>query len=51
MHLRLQDFKFVNKYNSILFKISSQLKLGGEKVTKENMLGKIFTTFHTSNIR
>ena len=51
MHLRLQDFKFVNKYNSILFKISSHLKLGGEKVTKENMLGKIFTTFHTSNIR
>ena len=51
MHLRLKDFKFVNKYNSILFKISSQLKLGGEKVTKENMLGKIFTTFHTSNIR
>ena len=31
MHLRLQDFKIVNEYNSALFKISSQLKLCGEK--------------------
>ena len=31
MHLRLQDFKTINEYNSALFKISSQLKLGGEK--------------------
>ena len=31
MHLRLQDFKTVSEYNSVLFKISSQLKLCGEK--------------------
>ena len=33
MHLRLQDFKTVSEYNSALFRISSQLKLCGEKVT------------------
>ena len=31
MHLSLQDFKTVSEYNFILFKISSQLKLLGEK--------------------
>ena len=50
MHLRLQDFKSVSDYNSALFKISSQLKLCGEKVTKEDMLQKIFMTFHPSNV-
>ena len=50
MHLRLQDFKSVNDYNSALFKISSQLKLCGEKVTEEDMLEKTFMTFHASNI-
>ena len=29
IHLRLQDFKSVNDYNLVLFKISSQLKLCG----------------------
>ena len=50
MHLRLQDFKTVSKYNSALFRISSQLKLCGEKVTKEDMLEKTFTIFHVSNV-
>ena len=50
MHLRLQDFKFVSDYNSSLYKISSQLKLCGEKVTEEDMLEKTFTTFHASNV-
>ena len=40
MHLRLQDFKTVSEYNSTLLKISSQLKLCGEKVTEEDMLEK-----------
>ena len=31
MHLRLQDFKTISEYNSTLFKISSRLKLCGEK--------------------
>ena len=35
MYLRLQDFKIVSEYNFALFKISSQLKLCGEKITKE----------------
>ena len=38
MHMKLQDFKIVNEYNFALFKISSQLKLCGEKVTEEDML-------------
>ena len=50
MHLGLQDFKSISDYNSTLFKISSQLKLCGEKVTKEDMLEKTFTTFHVSNV-
>ncbi|XP_038984374.1 uncharacterized protein LOC120111398 [Phoenix dactylifera] len=50
MHLRLQDFKSVSEYNSALFKISSLLKLCGEKVTDEDMLEKTFTTFHASNV-
>ena len=31
MHLRLQDFKTISEFNFALFKISSQLKLCGEK--------------------
>ena len=50
MHLRLLNFKTVSEYNSALFKISSQLKLCGEKITKEDMLEKTFTTFHASNV-
>ena len=50
MHLGLQDFKSISDYNSVLFKISSQLKLCGEKVTEEDMLEKTFTTFHASNV-
>ena len=50
MHLRLQDFKSVNEYNSALFKISSQLKLCGDNITEEDMLEKTFTTFHASNV-
>jgi hypothetical protein len=50
MHLRLQDFKSVGEYNSVLFKISSHLKLCGEKITDEDMLEKTYTTFHASNV-
>ena len=50
MHLRLQDFKILSEYNSTLFKISFQLKLCGEEVTEENMLEKMLTTFHASNV-
>ena len=50
MHLKLQDFKTVSESNFALFKISSQLKLCGEKITKKDMLKKTFTTFHASNV-
>ena len=40
MHLRLQDFKYVSDYNLTLFKISSQLKLCGEKSLKKICLKK-----------
>ena len=50
LNLRLQDFKTVSEYNSAMFRITSQLKLCGEKVTDEQMLEKTFTTFHASNL-
>ncbi|XP_012829397.1 PREDICTED: uncharacterized protein LOC105950577 [Erythranthe guttata] len=50
MHLRLQDFKSVNEYNSAMFKIVSRLRLCGDDVTEQNMLEKTFTTFHASNM-
>jgi hypothetical protein len=50
IHLRLQDFKSVGEYNSAIFRITSELKLCGEKITDEDILEKIFFTFHTSNL-
>ena len=50
IHLRLQDFKSITEYNSVLFKISSQLKLCGEKVSDKDMLEKTYTTFHIFNM-
>ena len=50
MHLRLQDFKTVSEYNLAIFRISSQLKLCGEKITDSDMLEKTFSTFHASNM-
>ncbi|XP_027152129.1 uncharacterized protein LOC113752197 [Coffea eugenioides] len=50
LHLRLQDFKSVNEYNSAMFRITSQLSLCGKKVTDKDMLEKIFSTFHVSNM-
>ena len=50
MNLRLQDYKTVSEYNSAMFRISSQLKLCGEKVTDKDMLEKTFSTFHASNL-
>jgi hypothetical protein len=38
----------VGEYNSTIFRITSELKLCGEKVTDEDMLEKIFFTFHAS---
>ncbi|XP_015072615.1 uncharacterized protein LOC107016762 [Solanum pennellii] len=50
MHLRLQDFKYIHKYNSAMFRITSQLKLCGETVIEVDMMEKTFFTFHASNV-
>ena len=50
MHLRFQDFKTVIEYNSVVLRITSQLKLCGETIKDEDMLEKTLTTFHASNV-
>ncbi|KAM3263730.1 hypothetical protein P3L10_000724 [Capsicum annuum] len=50
MHLRFQDYKSVHEYNSVMFKISSQLKLCGETVNDDDMMEKTLSTFHASNV-
>ncbi|KAL2232822.1 UNVERIFIED_CONTAM: hypothetical protein Sindi_1462200 [Sesamum indicum] len=40
IQLRLQDFKTIAEYNSEMFRIVSKLRLCGEDVTDEQMLGK-----------
>nr|XP_009778345.1 PREDICTED: uncharacterized protein LOC104227738 [Nicotiana sylvestris] len=49
MHLRLQDFKTVSEYNSVVFRITSQLKLCRDVMNDEDLLAKTLTTFHASN--
>ncbi|XP_074349127.1 uncharacterized protein LOC141688887 [Apium graveolens] len=48
LHLRMQDYKSVSKYNSAMFKITSQLKLCGENITDNDMLEKTYSTLHVS---
>ncbi|XP_049358893.1 uncharacterized protein LOC125823579 [Solanum verrucosum] len=50
MHLQFQDYKTVIEYNSVVFRITSQLKLCGEVIKDEDMLEKTLTTFHASNM-
>ncbi|KAK4391511.1 hypothetical protein Sango_1928900 [Sesamum angolense] len=50
IQLRLQDLKTIAEYNSEMFRIVSKLRLCGEDVTDEQMLKKIFFTFHASNL-
>ncbi|XP_015084266.1 uncharacterized protein LOC107027683 [Solanum pennellii] len=50
MHLRPQDFKSTHEYNSAMFRITSQLKLCGERVSEIDMMEKTFSTFHASNV-
>ncbi|XP_021758379.1 uncharacterized protein LOC110723336 [Chenopodium quinoa] len=50
LHLRLQDFKSVSEYNSAMFRITSQLKLCGEKITDAEMLEKTYSTFHANDV-
>ncbi|CAN6711937.1 unnamed protein product [Malus baccata var. baccata] len=46
----IHDFKSVAEYNSALFRITSQMKLCGDTIIEEDMLEKIFSTFHASNV-
>ncbi|XP_055818841.1 uncharacterized protein LOC129887686 [Solanum dulcamara] len=50
MHLRIQDFKSIHEYNSAMFRITSQLKLCGDTISDIDMLEKMFSTFHASNV-
>nr|XP_025887987.1 uncharacterized protein LOC112941862 [Solanum lycopersicum] len=38
IHLRLQDFKSIHEYNSVMFRITSQLKLCGETQNNDLLL-------------
>ena len=49
MNIRLQDFKSIHEYYSVMFKITSQLKLCGDTVSDVDMMKKMFT-FHASNV-
>ncbi|KAL1317262.1 hypothetical protein AAHE18_15G122100 [Arachis hypogaea] len=49
-HLCLEDFKFINEYNSTMFGITSRMKFCGKKITDNNMLEKTFSTFYVSNV-
>ncbi|KAM3247976.1 hypothetical protein P3L10_009744 [Capsicum annuum] len=50
MHLRFQDYKSIHEYNSVMFRISSQLKLCGETVNDNDMMEKTLSTFYASNV-
>ncbi|KAK9688838.1 hypothetical protein RND81_09G014600 [Saponaria officinalis] len=50
IHLRLQDLKSINNYNSAMFRITAQLELCGEKVSDGDMLEKTYQTFHGSQL-
>ncbi|XP_048620234.1 uncharacterized protein LOC106424122 [Brassica napus] len=49
-HIRFLDYKSVDEYNSVLFRIVSLLRLCGEKVTEEEMLNKTLSTFPQINM-
>ncbi|XP_047267546.1 uncharacterized protein LOC124897964 [Capsicum annuum] len=50
MHLWFQDIKLIVEYNSVVFKIVSQLKLCRKTINDEDMIEKTLTNFHTSNV-
>ncbi|XP_048611953.1 uncharacterized protein LOC125586172 [Brassica napus] len=49
-NLRLMDYKSVDEYSSVLFKIVSMMRLCGEEVTEKELLDKKFSTFHSTNV-
>ncbi|CAN6695664.1 unnamed protein product [Malus baccata var. baccata] len=49
-HLRFQDFKSVNEYNSEVCRIRSLFKFCNKTLTEENLLENTYSTFSASNI-
>ncbi|XP_068304304.1 uncharacterized protein [Pyrus communis] len=49
-HLRFQEFKFVNEYNSKVCRIQSLFKFCKDGLTDANLLEKTYSTFHVTNI-
>ncbi|XP_016574224.1 uncharacterized protein LOC107871880 [Capsicum annuum] len=43
-------YEWMHLYNSVVFRIVSQLKLCGETINDEDMMEKTLTTFHASNM-
>lgn len=50
INLRLQDFTSVSKYNSELFRITSELNLCGHPVDDAELIEKTLSTFHVTNM-
>lgn len=50
LHLRFQDYKSVEQYNSVLHRIVTFLKLCGEKITDADMIDKTLSTFHANHV-
>lgn len=50
LHLRFQDYKSVEQYNSVLHHIVTCLKLCGEKITDADMIDKTLSTFHANHV-
>ncbi|EAZ11596.1 hypothetical protein OsJ_01460 [Oryza sativa Japonica Group] len=50
LHLRFQDYKSVEQYNSVLHRIVTCLKLCGEKITDADMIDKTLSTFHANHV-
>jgi hypothetical protein len=51
LHLRFQDYKTVEQYNSVLHRIVTCLKLCGEKITDADMIDKTLSTFHPNYVQ
>ncbi|XP_070662240.1 uncharacterized protein [Malus domestica] len=49
-HLHFQDFKSMNEYNSEVCRIQLLLKFCKVELTKSDLLEKIYSTFHATNI-
>ncbi|CAA7052728.1 unnamed protein product [Microthlaspi erraticum] len=50
LNLRFQDYKSVAEYNSIMYNITSRMKMCGENISEFDMLEKTLSTFHPENI-